>query len=399
MRLQNKRIVLGVSGGIAAYKVASLIRLLKKNGAEVRCIMTPASCDFISPLTVATLSEQPVAKDFWNSATGEWTNHVELGMWGNLMVIAPLTANTLSKMAIGACDNLLLATYLSAKCPVMVAPAMDLDMYAHPTTTTNLNTLSNHGLHLLPAESGALASGLTGQGRMVEPETIFDAVCAFFEGSVELKGKHVLVTAGPTYEAIDPVRFIGNNSSGKMGYALAETLLKKGAKVTLVSGPTNCVLSHRNLDLVHVKTAEEMLFAVQKVYPTVDGGIFAAAVSDYRPAHPADQKIKKSDDVMEVTLIKNPDILKWCGEQKKQQWLCGFALETNDALKHGKGKLQRKNLDAIVINTLEDEGAGFGHDTNKITILTKDNIQQDFELTSKAQTATNIVDVLIKHVL
>ena len=399
MMLQNKRIVLGITGGIAAYKIAYLIRLLKNNGAEVKCIMTPASCDFIAPLTVATLSQNSVAVDFWNKQSGEWTNHVELGMWGDLMVVAPLTANTLSKMVSGGCDNLLLATFLSAKCPVLVAPAMDLDMYAHPSTVSNLKRLEEFGVNIIPAENGALASGLSGQGRMAEPETIFEIVVELLNKSSRLKGTHVLVTAGPTYEAIDPVRFIGNNSSGKMGHEIARNLLAQGAKVTLVAGPTNCSLKHENLSLISVKTAQEMLLAVQEVYENVDGGIFAAAVADYRPVNPANQKIKKNLEEMQISLVKNPDILKWCGEEKKKQWLCGFALETNDALKHGKEKLKRKNLDAIVVNTLEDEGAGFGYDTNKVTILAKDNIQHDFELTTKAQVAKNIVDFLINSVV
>jgi phosphopantothenoylcysteine decarboxylase/phosphopantothenate--cysteine ligase len=361
--------------------------------------MTPASCDFIAPLTVATLSQNSVAVDFWNKQSGELTNHVELGMWGDLMVVAPLTANTLSKMVSGGCDNLLLATFLSAKCPVLVAPAMDLDMYAHPSTVSNLKRLEEFGVNIIPAENGALASGLSGQGRMAEPETIFEIVVELLNKSSRLKGTHVLVTAGPTYEAIDPVRFIGNNSSGKMGHEIARNLLAQGAKVTLVAGPTNCSLKHENLSLISVKTAQEMLLAVQEVYENVDGGIFAAAVADYRPVNPANQKIKKNLEEMQISLVKNPDILKWCGEEKKKQWLCGFALETNDALKHGKEKLKRKNLDAIVVNTLEDEGAGFGYDTNKVTILAKDNIQHDFELTTKAQVAKNIVDFLINSVV
>lgn len=399
MQLQNKRIVLGITGGIAAYKTAELVRLFKKNGAEVKCIMTPAATEFVTPLTLATLSENPVAVDFWNTNDGTWTNHVELGMWGDVMVIAPLTANTLSKMVNGGCDNLLLASYLSAKCPVIVAPAMDLDMYAHPSTTENLEKLLGRNVMVLPAEEGFLASGLTGKGRMVAPEKIYAAVSAFFEVSQELKGKHVLVTAGPTYEPIDPVRFVGNNSSGKMGFAITKELLSRGAKVTMVVGPSALTLKHSNLTLKRVRTAEEMFEEVKSIYGQCDGGIFSAAVSDYRPASPKNQKIKKQEDEMVLKLVKNPDILKWCGENKKHQWLCGFALETNDAIAHGKGKLARKNLDVIVVNTLEDEGAGFGYDTNKVTLIAKDNKKQDFELTTKEQVAKNIINFIVENSL
>jgi len=397
--LKGKRIVLGITGGIAAYKVATLIRILKKNGAEVKCILTPASSDFISPLTVATLSENPAYQVFWNNENGVWTNHVELGAWGDLMVIAPLTANSLAKMATGLCDNLLMASYLSAKCSVMVAPAMDLDMYAHETTTDNLELIKRHGVQVIPAESGFLASGLEGQGRMAEPETIAETIESFFKKRETLKDQRILITAGPTYEGIDPVRFIGNHSSGKMGFNIAEEALERGAEVTLVTGPTNCSLEHKRLTRIDVRTADQMLEAVQKNFDSCTGGIFAAAVSDYKPATEANQKIKKSSDSMTIQLVKNPDILMNTGQSKRtDQWLIGFALETQNALANAKGKLQRKNLDLIVLNTLEDQGAGFGHDTNKITLLDKNNNSTKFELSSKREAASNILTYLSQNI-
>ena len=392
--LQGKKIVLGITGGIAAYKIASLIRLLVKNGAEVKCIMTSASVDFITPLTVSTLSKHPVSIEFWNKDNGEWTNHVSLGMWGDLMLLAPLTANTLSKLVNGGCDNLLTATYLSAKCPVMVAPAMDLDMYSHPSSQRNLAQLQRDGVQIIPAESGELASGLVGQGRMTEPEDIYKEVENFFVLSDRLKGKKFIVTAGPTYEAIDPVRFIGNHSSGKMGVEIAKSLLMAGAEVSLIVGPTQQEIHHENLERVDIRSAQEMLTAVKARYNNVDGGVFAAAVADYRPKHVAEQKIKKKDAELSIELVKNPDVLAWAGEHKKDHFLMGFALETNNALENAKGKLQRKNLDAIVLNTLEDKGAGFGGDTNKITVLEKDNNFHNFELKSKSDVARDIVNFI-----
>ncbi len=397
--LKGKRIVLGVTGGIAAYKVATLIRILKKNGAEVKCILTPASSDFISPLTVATLSENPAYQVFWNNENGVWTNHVELGAWGDIFVIAPLTANSLAKMATGLCDNLLMASYLSAKCPVIVAPAMDLDMYAHQTTLDNLEIIKRHGVQVIPAESGFLASGLEGQGRMAEPETIAEKIEAFFTTRETLKGQRILITAGPTYEGIDPVRFIGNHSSGKMGFNIAEEALDRGAEVILVTGPTHCSLNHQHLTIIDVRTADQMLEAVQKNFDSCSGGIFSAAVSDYKPVTQADQKIKKSSDSMSIELVKNPDILMDTGQHKRDdQWLIGFALETQNALENAKGKLKRKNLDLIVVNTLEDQGAGFGHDTNKITLLDKNNNSTKFELSSKREAASNILTYLSQHI-
>lgn len=398
--LKGKRIILGITGGIAAYKIAFLIRLLKKQGAEVKCVLTPASSDFISPLTVSTLSENPSYQQFWNKENGEWTNHVSLGLWADLMVIAPLTANSLAKIAHGYCDNLLLATYLSAKCPVIVAPAMDLDMYAHETTKKNLDLIQGHGVEVIPAEKGFLASGLEGEGRMAEPETIFNHILNHFEIGNQLQGKKIIITAGPTYESIDPVRFIGNHSSGKMGFQIAENCLKRGAEVVLVSGPTQQKLTHEKLTLINVTSADEMLISVQNHFNSCDGGIFAAAVSDYKPAEVADKKIKKSEETLTLTLKKNPDILYWAGSQKtKNQWLVGFALETNDALKNAEKKLKKKNLDAIVVNTLEDKGAGFGHDTNKITILDLNNNSTKFELTSKKEAANNILDFIMNNLV
>ena len=329
--MQGKRILLGITGGIAAYKIAFLIRLLKKSGAEVKCIMTPASSDFISPLVVSTLSENPVGIEFWNKDDGSWNNHVDYGLWADIFVIAPLTANTLSKMASGSCDNLLLATYLSMKSNTVVAPAMDLDMYAHPTTARNLTQLESDGVEIIPAEDGQLASGLEGTGRMAEPETIFKKIEDYFESRKDpkIKGKKVVITAGPTYENIDPVRFIGNHSSGKMGFAIAEKFLSDGAEVVLVTGPTKLKLEAPVLKLVRVRSAEEMLEAVKEEWHSCDYGVFSAAVADYRPANVAEQKIKKSDDEMSIRLIKNPDILKWAGDNKQNQILVGFALETN----------------------------------------------------------------------
>ena len=400
--MQGKRILLGITGGIAAYKIAFLIRILKKSGAEVKCIMTPASSDFMSPLVVSTLSENPVGIEFWNKQDGSWNNHVEYGLWADVFIIAPLTANTLSKMATGSCDNLLLATYLSMKAKTIVAPAMDLDMYAHPATVRNLAQITADGVEIIPAEEGELASGLTGTGRMAEPETIADAIQRFFASNPEsktseslaLKGKKVLVTAGPTYENIDPVRFIGNYSSGKMGFAITEQLLAEGAEVTLIAGPTKLTLEHPNLLLIPVRSAQEMFEAVQKEWDSSDIGIFSAAVADYRPAEMATEKIKKSDEELSIRLVKNPDILKWAGTTKSKQILVGFALETNDLEANARKKLDAKHLNFIVMNTLSDEGAGFGHNTNKISILDDHNNLKSFELKTKNQVAVDIIEYL-----
>ena len=397
--MKGKRILVGISGGIAAYKIAFLIRLLKKQGAEVKCIMTPASSDFITPLTVATLSDNPVYIDFWNKQNGQWTNHVDLGMWPDVFLIAPLTANTLSKLANGYCDNLLTATYLSAKCPVIVSPAMDLDMYAHQTTIQNLKKLASSGVKVLPAEEGELASGLVGKGRMVEPETIINYLSEFFEIKNHFIKKKVLITAGPTYEYIDPVRFIGNFSSGKMGFAIAKEFLKRGADVILVTGPTNQELIHPNLKLIPITTAVEMLEVVQSHWKGVNIGIFSAAVADYRPDEVSQTKIKKKEDKFTINLVKNPDILSWAGHNKAtDQYLLGFALETNNALEYGRNKLKNKKINAVVINSLTDNGAGFGGDTNKIMILSDDDELKDFDLKSKTDVAYDIVNfVKNKH--
>ena len=396
--MKGKKILLGITGGIAAYKIAFLIRLLKKEEAEVKCIMTPASCDFISPLTLATLSENPVYIDFWNHKDGVWTNHVDLGMWPDLFLIAPLTANTLAKLANGYCDNLLTATYLSAKCPVFIAPAMDLDMYIHPTTTQNLAKLENYGVTIFPAENGFLASGLIGKGRMTEPEDIVVRLCEFFKLQNQLKGQKVLVTAGPTYEHIDPVRFIGNHSTGKMGYAIVEDLLKRGAEVILVTGPTKLSLNHPLLHIIQITTADEMLREVQKYWSDCTTGVFSAAVADYKPVVTEQQKIKKKDDELVLKLVKNPDVLGWAGKNKSSnQFLVGFALETNDALENAKRKIENKNLDVIVLNSLENLGAGFGYDTNKITLITNQNQVIEFPLKTKKELAKDIVNILPFH--
>jgi len=394
--MRNKRILIGITGGIAAYKIAFLIRLLKKEGAEVKCIMTPASCDFISPLVVATLSENPVGIEFWNKADGTWTNHVDYGIWADVFVVAPATANSLSKMAQGACDNLLLATYLSMKTKTIVAPAMDLDMYAHPSTIRNIQQLKEDGVLVIPAESGELASGLVGEGRMAEPETIVQFIHSFFKQNNSLQGKKVLVTAGPTYEAIDPVRFIGNHSSGKMGFAIANELLLCGAEVVMITGPTIQKLTHPNLTIVSVSSADEMFNEVESRWSKMDIGVFSAAVSDYKPSEVSDQKIKKSSDELHLTLVKNKDILAWAGSVKTpNQLLIGFALETNNLEENGRAKLIKKNLDFIVLNTLEDKGAGFKADTNKVSILDVHNNLLSFELKSKTDVATDIVSYLI----
>jgi len=394
--MRGKRILLGITGGIAAYKIAFLIRLLKKNEAEVKCIMTPASCDFISPLVVATLSENPVGIEFWNKTDGTWNNHVEYGLWADIFLIAPLTANTLSKMASGSCDNLLLATYLSMKTKTIVAPAMDLDMYVHPTTLRNLIQIEADGVQIIPAESGQLASGLEGEGRMAEPETIYNALLGIeISDHLDFIGKNVLITAGPTYEEIDPVRFIGNHSSGKMGYAIAKAFLNHGANVTLLSGPTKLELNHKNLNLIPIKSALDLLAEVQTHWKNAEIGVFSAAVADYRPKEKAIEKIKKSENEMTIELVKNPDVLKWAGENKADnQTLVGFALETENLEENAKAKLIAKHLDMIVMNTTKDIGAGFGVDTNKISILDKCNNFKTFELKSKNEVAQDILTFL-----
>lgn len=395
--LSGKKIVLGISGGIAAYKTAHLVRLFIKAGAQIQVIMTPASKDFITPLTLSTLSKNPVHSSFYNEEdeNAKWNNHVELGLWADLMLIAPATANTLSKMANGNCDNLLIATYLSAKCPVYFAPAMDLDMYKHPSTLSSFNLLNQFGNIMIPAESGELASGLSGEGRMAEPENIIAFLEADLERQLPLKGKKILITAGPTYEAIDPVRFIGNHSSGKMGFDIATCAANQGAEVILISGPSHLNVSNSKINLIRVVSAQEMYEACHQYFNAVDVAICAAAVADYRPSHVADQKIKKTEDHFSIELEKTTDILASLGEIKKQQFLIGFALETQNEIENAKLKIQKKNLDLIVLNSLQDEGAGFGKSTNKVTFIDKDNRIEAMELKSKEAVAQDIINKII----
>ena len=397
--LSGKKILLGISGGIAAYKTATLVRLFIKAGAHVQVIMTPASKDFITPLTLSTLSKNPVYSGFYNQEdeNGKWNNHVELALWADMMVIAPATANTLSKMTNGTCDNLLIAVYLSAKCPVYFAPAMDLDMYIHPSTLDSFKKLEQFGNTMIPAESGELASGLSGEGRMAEPENIVAFIEADLESRLPLKGQKILITAGPTYEAIDPVRFIGNHSSGKMGFDIALSAANLGASVILVSGPTHCKVSNPLIKVVSVVSAEEMYIACHQFYADVDVAIAAAAVADYRPKNVAQQKIKKAADDFVIELEKTKDILASLGEQKKNQFLIGFALETENEIENAKLKIQKKNLDLIVLNSLQDEGAGFGKATNKVTFIDKNFFVEEMELKSKEAVADDILSKIMKH--
>lgn len=397
--LKGRKILVGVTGSIAAYKAAIFVRLLTKAGAEVKVIMTNAAKDFISPLTLATLSKNPALSEFTKGKDGEWNNHVELGLWADLFVVAPASANSIAKMANGLCDNLLLATYLSARCPVMFAPAMDLDMYQHPSVQSNMKKLQGFGNILIEANHGELASGLVGQGRMSEPEELLEAISIFFDQNAPLKGKKVLITAGPTYEAIDPVRFIGNYSSGKMGFAIALEAAKNGAEVTLVSGPTHLEINHPLIHRVNVKSGQEMFEACEKAYASSNINIFAAAVADYAPSYPADQKIKKKSENFEVAMSKTIDIAKTLGAKKsKDQLNIGFALETNDELNNAKNKIEAKNFDLIVLNSLQDKGAGFGHDTNKISLIDKANNIQHFELKTKAEVAKDIIRTIIEKI-
>lgn len=395
--LSGKKILLGITGGIAAYKTPLLVRGLIQQAAEVKVVMTPSSKDFVSPLTLSTLSKNPVLSTFTaeDSDNPVWNDHVELGQWADLLLIAPATANTLSSMVHGRCNNLLLAVYLSAKCPVFIAPAMDLDMYAHPSTQENINTLKSYGNHVLPVGEGFLASGLEGKGRMLEPEEMVSKVVSFFNPTLELKGKKVLITAGPTHEAIDPVRFIGNHSSGKMGYALAEVAFKMGAAVTLISGPSSEKISHPSLKLIKVVSAEEMLTAVQEFYDSTDIAIAAAAVADFKPKKIASNKLKKESGLAHISLVPTVDILSYMGEKKKKQKLIGFALETENELEHAKGKLSRKNLDGIVLNSLQDPDAGFSVTTNKITFIHADFQAESYPLQSKLECAQRIFEQIL----
>ncbi len=397
--LVGKKILLGITGGIAAYKTTFLVRLLIKAGSEVKVILTESAGSFVTPLTLATLSKNPVLTDFVKEEEGslDWNNHVELGLWADLMIIAPATANTLSKMAQGTCDNLLLATYLSAKCPVYFAPAMDLDMYKHPSTKRTFATLQSYGNIMIPATSGELASGLEGEGRMEEPDRIVEFITQHLADAAPLVGKKVLITAGPTYEAIDPVRFIGNHSSGLMGLELAKAAAALGADVLLVMGPSQFTLEPPGIKTIHVVTADEMYDAVHQNFEDSAVVIAAAAVADYKPKVTASQKIKKSDDDLTIALVKNKDILRSLGEIKKNQFLVGFALETENEVKNAQEKLRKKNLDAIVLNSLNDAGAGFGVSTNKITFIDKNLAITPFEVKTKAAVAVDIWNEIIKN--
>ena len=392
--LNGKNVLLAVTGSIAAYKAAFIIRELITKGAHVRLIMTESACDFITPLTLSTLAKSPVVKDFVkNDDTGEWNNHVELGIWADLMLIAPATANTLAKLVTGHADSFLLATYLSAKCPVFVAPAMDLDMYKHPSTQENIKTLIKRKVGIIYPESGELASGLIGEGRLAEPQKIVKHINQYFLDKASLKGKKVLISAGPTYESLDPVRFIGNHSSGKMGFSLSKIASKRGAEVTLIAGPVE-LQTPEKVKRIDVKSADQMFNAMKAEYANADIVIMAAAVADYTIANPESEKIKKKDQLLEIKLQKTKDILKYLGENKKDQILVGFALETENELVNAKERLKKKNLDAIVLNSLKDAGAGFGADTNKITIITRDNKIISFELKEKLKVAEDIFDFI-----
>jgi len=393
--LKGKNVLVGVTASIAAYKSALLVREFVKAGANVKVIMTDAAKEFITPLTLSTLSKNPVHSQFTTGSEGVWNSHVNLGIWADFMVVAPVTANTLGKMANGLADNLLVATYLSGRCPIYFAPAMDLDMYKHPTTTENVRRLKSFGNVFIEANFGELASGLYGEGRMAEPIEIVDFIAKHISKDLPLKDKKVLITAGPTYEAIDPVRFIGNHSSGKMGFELAEECAKNGAEVVLVSGPTSMELVNSNIKRIDVTSAEEMYNAVHNNFESSDIGIFAAAVADYKPKNVASEKIKKNDDVMNIELEPNKDILASVGKIKDKQLLIGFALETQNELDNAKGKLDRKNLDFIVLNSLKDDGAGFKHNTNKITIVDRSGEITKFDLKTKKEVASDIVTMII----
>lgn len=398
--LNGKKVLIGVTAGIAAYKTATLVRLFMKLNAEVKVIMTPASKDFITPLTLSTLSKNPVHSTFYNKEDENelWNNHVDLGLWADIIVIAPATANTISKMTNGVCDNLLLATYLSAKCTVYFAPAMDLDMYKHSSTKENIKKLQSFGNIVIPATSGELASGLIGEGRMAEPKDIVTFIEKDTISKLPLKGKKVLITAGPTYEAIDPVRFIGNHSSGKMGCEIAKTVANLGAEVILVIGPSAEKIEHSLINRINVKSAEDMYNACHNYYNEVDIAICSAAVADYKPKNIANKKIKKKDTSLVIELAPTKDILKSLGKAKKKQFLVGFALETDDEIANAKSKIQRKNLDLIVLNSLKDKGAGFAGNTNKVTIIDKHFNEKAFELKSKKEVSRDIINEIIQQI-
>jgi len=395
--LKGKKVLLGITGGIAAFKTAALVRLFVKAGASVKVVMTPAAKEFITPLTLSTLSKNEVFSSFTDEEdeNATWNNHVELGLWADFMLIAPATASTLSKMASGNSDNFLLATYLSAKCPVFFAPAMDLDMYKHPSTKNSFQKLQEYENIMIPAGDGELASGLHGEGRMEEPEGIISFIENYYSEDLPLRGKKILITAGPTYEAIDPVRFIGNHSSGKMGYEIAEAAARLGAEVTLISGPTHLEINEKSIKLVKITSAREMYEAAHSNFENIDVFISAAAVADYKPKYVAGQKIKKDDESLTLELTKTEDILASLGSKKKNQKLVGFALETNNEVENARKKLKKKNLDFIVLNSLNDKGAGFKSDTNKISIIYPDR-KKDFELKSKKEVAADILKEIIE---
>ena len=398
MRLSKKHIILGVTGSIAAYKAAYLLRGLVKEGAEVQVVMTPSAKEFITPVTMSALSGKPVASEFFSTNDGAWHSHVDMGQWADLMLIAPATAATLGKMAHGICDNLLVTTYMSAKCPVMIAPAMDLDMFGHPANMSNLGILRSYGNLIIEPGKGALASGLHGKGRMEEPENILEEVIRFFGQKKKLLNKHFLVTAGPTYEKIDPVRFVGNYSTGKMGYAIANELAASGAQVSLVSGPVAVKHTHSQVTVISVESAEQMYCQCVEIFPFVDGAVMCAAVADFTPENFSGNKLKRGDDELVIRLKPTQDIAGELGRLKTdRQLLVGFALETNDELNNAHSKLVRKNLDFIVLNSLNDPDAGFGGDTNKITMIGKDNNRTFFELKSKAEVATDIVERIVSE--
>lgn len=393
MKLAGKKIVLGVTGSIAAYKSVQLVRLLIKEGAEVKVVITPAAKDFVSPLVLSTLSKNNVSVDFFNNDS--WSNHVELGRWADLMLIAPLSCNTLAKIAHGICDNLLLSVYLSSVCPVMVAPAMDEDMWKHPSTQRNIETVKSYGNIVIPVAAGELASGLIGEGRMAEPEEITTNVIRFFLSNNQFSGTKVLVTAGPTFEPIDPVRFIGNRSSGKMGIAIAEEFTKRGAEVSLVLGPSTQKIYSEIHEVIRVETAEEMFNVCIEKFPFVDIAVMSAAVADYTPITVAAEKIKKNNQSLQIELKETKDILKSLGKIKKEgQVLVGFALETNNEKENALKKLQSKNADLIVLNSLQDKGAGFGLDTNKVTIFDKKGTETSFSIKEKSEVAADIIDTI-----
>ncbi len=393
--LIGKKIIIGVTGSIAAYKTANLIRLLVKQGAEIKVVMTPLAKEFITPLTLATLAKNPILVDFFDPTNGNWNSHVNLGIWADAYVIAPATANTIGKMANGIADNLLLTTYFSAKCPVVVVPAMDLDMYAHPTTQHNLEVLRNYGNHIIEPSTGELASGLDGKGRMEDPEKIVDFLSTLFERKNTLTGKTVMITAGPTYEKIDPVRFIGNYSSGKMGFSLAKTCAERGAKVILIAGPVDLKTEHKDIIRINVESAEEMYKQAKKHYAKSDIGILSAAVADFTPIKKSDLKLKKREQTFTLQLEQTKDIATELGKLKKDnQLLIGFALETNNEEKNAQEKLIKKNFDFIVLNSLNDKGSGFKHDTNKITILSNKGNKKAFTLKDKKLVANDIIDMV-----